>query len=241
MRNPRIFCEQPLQADSSITLPDSAANHVGRVLRMKAGEPLILFNGTGGAWQGAVESMSKKAVTVKLSSFIAADAQSPLTIELGQSLSRGERMDYVIQKATEVGVTSITPLWSERCEVKLKTERLDKRRQHWQKVAISACEQSGRNIIPTINAPMKMEQWLSSRKTQLNVVLHHRASKKLSDFAPANSISLLIGPEGGLTSYEIELAERQQFNALALGPRVLRTETAPVVAISLLQYLWGDY
>ncbi len=241
MKNPRIFCEQPLQAERSVTLSDSAANHVGRVLRMKAGEPLTLFNGAGGAWQGVVESVSKKTVTVTLSSFIAGDAQSPLTIELGQTLSRGERMDYAIQKATEVGVTTITPLWSERCEVKLNPERLDKRLQHWQQVAISACEQCGRNIVPTINAPVKMGEWLTTRTTELNFVLHHRTQKSLSGFAPAQSISLLIGPEGGLTEWEIDLAAQHQFNPLALGPRVLRTETAPVVAISLMQYLWGDF
>ncbi len=241
MRNPRIYSEQPLKADSSIELSESAANHVGRVLRMKPSEPLVLFNGEGGAWQGTIESVSKKAVTVYLESFIEGDAQSPLTIELGQTLSRGERMDYAIQKATEAGVTSITPLWSERCEVKLNAERLDKRVKHWQQVAISACEQCGRNIVPIIHIPVKLEDWLSTRATELNFVLHHRTREKLSGYEQPRSVSLLIGPEGGLAVQEIELAERYRFNPLALGPRVLRTETAPVVAISLMQYLWGDY
>lgn len=241
MRNPRIYSEQPLQADSIIELAESAANHVGRVLRMRPAEPLVLFNGQGGAWQGRVESVSKKSVTVYLESFIEGDAQSPLTIELGQTLSRGERMDYAIQKATEAGVTAITPLWSERCEVKLNAERLDKRVKHWQQVAISACEQCGRNIVPAIHTPVKLEEWLSTRTTELNFVLHHRTREKLSGFQQPGSLSLLIGPEGGLTAEEIELAEGRRFNPLALGPRVLRTETAPVVAITLMQYLWGDY
>ena len=134
---------------------------------MKVGEPLILFNGEGGAWQGTVESISKKSVHVYLNEYMEGDAQSPLTIELGQTLSRGERMDYAIQKATEAGVTSITPLWSERCEVKLNADRLDKRLKHWQQVAISACEQCGRNIIPIIHSPVKLDTWLSTRKTEL--------------------------------------------------------------------------
>lgn len=241
MRNPRIFSDQPLQAGSSVGLSESAANHVGRVLRMKPDEPLILFNGQGGAWQGTVESVSKKAVTVYLESVIEGDAQSPLIIELGQTLSRGERMDYAIQKATEAGVTSITPLWSERCEVKLNADRLDKRVKHWQQVAISACEQCARNIVPVINTPVKLEEWFSTRSTELNFVLHHRTREKLSGFDQPTSVSLLIGPEGGLTPQEIEMAENNRFSSLALGPRVLRTETAPVVAISLMQYLWGDY
>ena len=241
MRNPRIFSDQPLQAASTIELSESAANHVGRVLRMQPGEPLVLFNGQGGAWQGTVTNVSKKAVTVTLQAAIVGDAQSPLVIELGQTLSRGERMDYAIQKATEAGVTAITPLWSERCEVKLHADRLDKRLRHWQQVAISACEQCGRNIVPTIHPPQTVEQWLASRNTDLGFVLHHRTEQKLSGFEPPQSVSLLIGPEGGLTAAEIALAEHHQFHALALGPRVLRTETAPVVAIALMQYLWGDY
>ena len=241
MRNPRIFSDQPLQAASTIELSESAANHVGRVLRMQPGEPLVLFNGQGGAWQGTVTNVSKKAVTVTLQAAIVDDAQSPLVIELGQTLSRGERMDYAIQKATEAGVTAITPLWSERCEVKLHADRLDKRLRHWQQVAISACEQCGRNIVPTIHPPQTVEQWLASRNTDLGFVLHHRTEQKLSGFEPPQSVSLLIGPEGGLTAAEIALAEHHQFHALALGPRVLRTETAPVVAIALMQYLWGDY
>ncbi len=241
MRNPRIFSDQPLQAGNTIDLSESAANHVGRVLRMQPGEPLVLFNGQGGGWQATVASVSKKAVTVTLQSVLDGDAQSPLTTELGQTLSRSERMDYAIQKATEAGVTAITPLWSERCEVKLNGDRLDKRIRHWQQIAISACEQCGRNVVPTIHPPQTIEQWLASRTTDLGFVLHHRTEQKLSGFEPPQSVSLLTGPEGGLTAAEIALAEQHRFHALALGPRVLRTETAPVVAIALMQYLWGDY
>ena len=241
MRNPRIYSDQPLSAGITIELTDSAANHVGKVLRMKAGEPLVLFNGKGGAFQGQISAVSKKSVEVVLETLLTANAQSPLIIELGQTLSRGERMDYAIQKATEVGVTSITPLFSERCEVKLKADRIGKRLQHWQRIAISACEQCGRNVVPVIHPPVKLEDWLAERKTELNFVLHHRTERKLDGDDKPQSVSLLIGPEGGLTADEITLAENKQFAPLALGPRVLRTETAPVAAIALMQYLWGDW
>lgn len=241
MRNPRIYSEQPLQAGITVDLAESAANHVGRVLRMKVGELLIVFNGEGGAFQGKVTAVSKKQVQVELESELEGDAQSPLIIELGQTLSRGERMDYAIQKATEMGVTSITPLFSERCEVKLNAERREKQHRRMQQIAISACEQCGRNIVPVINPPMKMQDWLTLRETELNFVLHHRTEKKLDGYHKPASVSLLIGPEGGLTAEEIARAEAKAFKPLALGPRVLRTETAPVAAISLMQFLWGDY
>ena len=241
MRNPRIYSEQPLQAGTTVDLAESAANHVGRVLRMKVGESLILFNGEGGAFQGKVAAVSKKQVQVELEKRLEGDAESPLVIELGQTLSRGERMDYAIQKATEMGVTSITPLFSERCEVKLNAERQEKQRRRMQQIAISSCEQCGRNIVPVINPPVKLQDWLESRETALNFVLHHRTEKKLDGYDKPASVSLLIGPEGGLTAEEIAQAEAKAFKPLALGPRVLRTETAPVAAVSLMQFLWGDY
>lgn len=240
MRNPRIFVPLPLQAGQPVELTDSAANHVGKVLRMKPGEPLILFNGEGRAWQGQVASVSKKVVGVTLESEIEGATESPLSIHLGQSLSRGERMDYAIQKATEMGVTEITPLFSERCEVKLNAERQEKRLKHWQQVAISACEQCGRNVVPVINPPQSVSDWMGAQESDLRFVLHHRTEKKLEGFDKPGSVSLLIGPEGGLTAEEIASAESAGFNALALGPRVLRTETAPITAITLMQYLWGD-
>ena len=208
---------------------------------MKPSDPLILFNGEGGFWQARVSQVSKKQVQVVPLEFCARDNESPLTISLGQTLSRGERMDYAIQKAVECGVTEITPLYTERCEVKLNSERQDKRLRHWQQVVISACEQCGRNIVPTINPPCHLSDWLNSRTTELNFVLHHRTEKALGGYEQPVSVSLLIGPEGGLTAEEIALAEQQAFHPLALGPRVLRTETAPVAAISLLQHLWGDW
>jgi 16S rRNA (uracil1498-N3)-methyltransferase len=150
-------------------------------------------------------------------------------------------MDWIMQKATELGVSEITPLFTERCEVKLSGDRLDKKVGHWQQVAISACEQSQRNRVPQINKPLKLDQWQTHCDSSLKLVLHHRTESRLADMPqPSGQIALLVGPEGGLSEREIEQAIAQDFQALALGPRVLRTETAPLAAISILQSLWGD-
>ncbi len=241
MRNPRIYAPIPLDAYQPVDLPESAANHVGRVLRMKASDPLVLFDGKDGCWQARVNEVTKKRVQVVPLEHMPGDKESPLKVSLGQTLSRGERMDYAIQKAVECGVTEITPLFTERCEVKLNSERQDKRIRHWQQIIISACEQCGRNIVPAINTPVQLSQWLDERKTELNFVLHHRTEKALEGYEKPESVSVLIGPEGGLTADEIKQAQQKGFNPLALGPRVLRTETAPIAALSLMQYLWGDW
>ena len=241
MRNPRIYAPITLESYQPVDLPESAANHVGRVLRMKASDPLILFNGEGGCWQARVNEVTKKRVQVVPLEHMPVEKESNLKISLGQTLSRGERMDYAIQKAVECGVTDITPLFTERCEVKLNSERAEKRVRSWQQMIISACEQCGRNFVPTIHPPMALSDWLTSRETELNFVLHHRTEKALEGYEQPQSVSLLIGPEGGLTADEIAQAEEKSFHPLALGPRVLRTETAPVAAISLMQYLWGDW
>ncbi len=246
MRNPRIYAPVAMMADVPVGLSENAAHHVGRVLRMRVGDPLILFNGElvngeGGCWQAEISEITKKGVQVVPRTFIKGDRESGLTISLGQTLSRGERMDYAIQKAVECGVTEITPLFTERCEVKLNSERSDKRTHGWQQMIISACEQCGRNRVPVIHPPMLLADWLASRQTELNLVLHHRTEQALEGYAKPSSVSLLIGPEGGLTADEIAKAEKHNFHSLALGPRVLRTETAPVAAISLMQYLWGDW
>ncbi|MDP0561730.1 MAG: 16S rRNA (uracil(1498)-N(3))-methyltransferase [Candidatus Endonucleobacter sp. (ex Gigantidas childressi)] len=241
MRNPRIFTPTPLAAGSIINLPESAAIHVSKVLRMKPNERLILFNNQDGSFQGKITATSNKHVSVELISWIENNSESPLRIELGQVISRGERMDYAVQKSTEMGITEITPLFSQRCEVKLSTERQQKRLKHWQQIAICACEQSGRNKVPTILQPTTLSEWIKNRTTNLNFVLHHRTSKKLDDYTKPQSVSLLIGPEGGLAQNEIQQAEANHFNPLSIGPRVLRTETAPIVAASIMHYLWGDF
>lgn len=209
---------------------------------MDTGRELILFNGQGGEYRATITAINKKNVEVRVEDFSDIDRQSPLDINLGIGISRGERFDWVLQKATELGVNRITPLLTERTEVKLNGDRLQKKLQHWQQIAISACEQCQRNRLPEIASPQRLDSWLSeaAQNTGLKLVLHHRSEQSLAEHQSPERVTLLIGPEGGLSEAEIQTAEQRGFSALSLGPRVLRTETAPVVALSLMQYLWGD-
>ncbi len=241
MRIPRVYVNQPLESGQTTILTDSAAHYITRVLRMGEGRPLILFNGQGGEHHGYILEADKKNVRIQLETFIAEDRQSPLHIELAIGLSRGERWDFVLQKATELGVNRIVPLITERTEVKLKGDRLEKKHQHWQQIGISACEQSQRNRLPDLEQLTNFQQYVNEAKGAAKFVLHHRDSLGLSEAHAPGSVSLLIGPEGGLSEEEISIAQSAGFQPLTLGPRVLRTETAPIVAISLLQHLWGDF
>jgi 16S rRNA (uracil1498-N3)-methyltransferase len=231
-----------LQAGAEAQLDDNAAQHVGRVLRMQPGQALSLFNGDGHDYPTLIASASKKNVTVQVQQPTANDSESALEIVLGQTLSKGDRMDYAVQKATEMGVSRIVPLSTERCEVRLKGDREDKRLSHWRSVAISAAEQCGRARVPDILPVMNITEWLEySQRCDLRLVLHHRTEKSLNSLSKPNSIALMIGPEGGLSADEITQAEKSGFLPVSLGPRVLRTETAPVAAMALCQWLWGDF
>ncbi len=240
MRIPRIFVDDFLQQGEAVVFMGSAANHVSRVLRMKIGDNVCVFNGSGGSWLAEIINVARQKVTINLLAYDKDSRESPLNIHLGQCLSRGERMDYAIQKATEMGVTSITPIFSEYCGVRINKERQEKRLHHWRQLAISSCEQCGRNILPVIHSPIDVTAWCSHNNADLKVVLHHRAKKTLSSLDKPKSVMLLIGPEGGLSSTEIAQVEAKGFSPVVLGPRILRTETAPVASIALLQYLWGD-
>ncbi|MFO8141742.1 MAG: 16S rRNA (uracil(1498)-N(3))-methyltransferase [Marinobacter sp.] len=241
MRIPRIFTNSLLRVGSQCELDDNAAHHVGRVLRMQPGQQLRLFNNDGQDYSASITQAGKKSVIVDIQSAEANHTESPLNITLGQSLSKGDRMDYAVQKAVEMGVTTIVPLSTDRCEVKLKGDREDKRLRHWQQIAISAAEQCGRARVPDILPVMTVQDWLQHSQTcDLRLVLHHRTEHSLNTLAKPASVALMIGPEGGLTADEIDLAEQNGFLPIALGPRVLRTETAPVAAIALCQWLWGD-
>ena len=240
MREIRIYTPQNITVGTKLVLEEKAANHIARVLRLKVNQIIHLFNGNGGAWLCEITETKKSHVSVFVKTAIKGDKVSPLKIHLGQGLSRGERMDYVIQKATELGAASITPLITQRCEVRLNNLRTEKRLQHWQQVAISASEQCGRNILPVINPPLSLINWITTQQEGLKLVLHPGEHKKLSYFSKPELLTLLIGPEGGLTSDEIVLAESKQFNCISFGPRILRTETAPTAAISVAQFLWGD-
>ncbi|MCW3147452.1 16S rRNA (uracil(1498)-N(3))-methyltransferase [Stutzerimonas stutzeri] len=238
MRLSRFFIDAPLTLGSH-ELPESAAHYIGRVLRLGPGSAVQLFDGSGKEYLGELSEVSKKSVRVDLQECLPGMAESPLQVHLGQGLSRGERMDWAIQKATELGVAQITPLISERCEVRLKDERADKRLAHWRQIAISACEQCGRSTLPIIHPPQALGEWLGV-EADLKLVLHPVATALASHPQP-RSLAFLIGPEGGLSDQEIEQARREDFHAARLGPRVLRTETAPVVALSVAQQLWGDF
>ncbi|UZJ43330.1 16S rRNA (uracil(1498)-N(3))-methyltransferase [Marinimicrobium sp. C6131] len=243
MRVPRVFTDQPLQTGATVTLEEAPSRHLAKVLRMTPGRELILFNGEGGEFAATLAEVGKKSVQATLGAFTAEDRESPLNLELAIGLSRGDRMDWVIQKATELGATRITPLFTERTEVKLKGDRLDKKWDHWRQVIISACEQCQRNRLPALAQPLTLTEWLATEQPpgSRRLVLHHRDSKGLPAQEAITQVSLLVGPEGGLSEEEIERARNAGCDPLTLGPRVMRTETAPVAAISLAQYLWGDW
>ena len=239
MRLSRFFIDAPLSLGRH-ELPEAQAHYIGRVLRLAPGAAVQLFDGSGREYLSELVEVGKKSVSVELHEAFDGLAEPALRIHLGQGLSRGERMDWAIQKATELGVAEITPLVSERCEVRLKDERADKRLAHWRQIAISACEQCGRSVLPVINAPVSLDDWQRQVQAELKLVLHPVA-EPLASHARPSSLAFLIGPEGGLSDAEVEQAKHHGFHAARLGPRVLRTETAPVVALSVAQQLWGDF
>jgi len=240
----RIFVADPLTEGASLALPDEAARHVGQVLRMRVGEPLVLFNGHGGEWPAAIETVERRSLTVRIGTHQPVDRESPLNITLAQCVSKGERMDYTIQKAVELGVSAIIPLVSSRSVVKLDEDRWEKKLDHWRGIILSACEQSGRTRVPTLAPVAKLERWLGESQTTpalgTKLVLAPGGTRSLKALPSAASSTLLVGPEGGLSDAEITLAVRCGFEAIGLGPRILRTETAGVAALAALQVLWGD-
>lgn len=238
---PRIYQPSSFILAGATLLEDKAAHHLINVLRLTAGDQFIVFNGEGGEYLVELISSHKKSARLKVIEYRETAAESPLKIHLAQGIARGEKMDFILQKAVELGISEFTPLFTERSNVKLPPDRAEKRLQHWQGVMIAACEQSGRTIIPRLNPPIAFSSWIKQTDAGLKLILHPHAQKRLSEVHLAcSSINMVIGPEGGLSDGEITLAEQQGFLRLALGPRVLRTETAPLAAITLLQYLWGD-
>lgn len=240
MRNPRFYEPQPIAENAIITLSDDATQHI-RVLRLKVGDSITLFNGEGGQYSATLSDVQKRSCKAEIISFQATDNESPLHLHLGQVISRGDRMEFVIQKAVELGVNEITPLISERCGVKLNAERMEKKQQQWQKIAIAACEQSGRNVVPTIHTTQTLVQWCEVEIACCKLTLHPRAKYSINTLpSEIEHVRLLIGPEGGLSDDEINLTETLDFTETLLGPRVLRTETAALTAITALQCRFGD-
>ena len=240
MRTIRIYQPSDLAVGARLALSDDAAIHVGRVLRMQAGQPLQLFNGDGKNYAATISEVGKKQLLVTIESSSDNPVESPLRIHLGQGISRGDRMDFAIQKAVELGVTEITPLFTERCGVKLDGERLAKRNEQWQKIAISACEQSGRSIVPKVHPAVSLDNWLAQQTKELKLTLHPWAKDTIKTLQPSTQIRLVIGPEGGFSEQEMTRTTAAGFSGIQLGPRVLRTETAALTAISALQLQFGD-
>lgn len=241
MRIPRIYTSQPLQLEAVVSLDDNAANHVARVLRLPIGAEIHLFNGAGGEYICYLTTITKREIIVRIEKFVAHNIDSALKIHLGQVISRGERMDYTLQKAVELGVTEITPLTSDFCNVKLQEERMDKKLAHWQGVIISACEQSGRTKLPALHQPQSILAWVANIKAQHKLILEPTAENTIQTLSPATDFALLIGGEGGLSDKEIQYAVTHQFTGIKLGPRILRTETAGLAVIAALQTLFGDF
>ncbi|MCF6210403.1 MAG: 16S rRNA (uracil(1498)-N(3))-methyltransferase [Gammaproteobacteria bacterium] len=243
MRIPRIYQPVSLSRGQLIELDGQAAVHLTRVLRLRVGDALCLFNGEGGEFAARLVAVGRRTVSIEVGEFSSREVESGLQLLLAQGVSRGERMDYTVQKAVELGVSCIVPLETARTTVNLEGERRTKRLTHWQGVVNAACEQSGRNRVPRVEAVQGLDEWLATvGPSGLKLVLHHRADKSLAGLpSPEGTVSLLIGPEGGLSEAEIDTAIDHGFQPLRLGPRVLRTETAALSALSVLQWLWGDF
>ena len=244
MASTRLFVNDPLVSATELQLGRDQAHYLGRVLRLRNGDRLTVFNGDNGEFDAHVTSIAKNSATIVVDAALETATESALKIHLVQGISRGERMDFVVQKATELGVKRITPVFTEYGVVKLNDARAAKRNDHWQSVAIGACEQSGRIRPPLIDAPVDLNAWFGAgtKEADLDLILKPGAATPLSSIAaPVTKVCLLIGPEGGFSDTEYEDAEIAGFAAVSLGPRVLRTETAALTAIAVVQSLWGDF
>lgn len=238
---PRLYYPHALSVEATIHLDKAASHYLAQVVRLRPQDPIILFNGEGGEYHGVVIN-SDKTTNVHLTSYEPVNRESPLKITLGQGIARGDRMDLIMQKATELGVHQIVPLITERSLVKLDQDRQQKRHHHWEQIIISACEQSGSNILPQLSTPLKLCTWAETVFEGLSLMLDPDASQILSDLqvAPHTPIRIAIGSESGWSDIERKSMIQGGFQGIRLGPRVLRTETAGLAAISVIQSLWGD-
>lgn len=242
MSAPRFYLDQPLAPGARFSLPPGPARHAARALRLSAGDRVILFNGAGGEFTALIDSIHKDQVAVSVSSFAAIERESPLRTVLAQGIASGERMDYTLQKAVELGVTGIQPIAAKRSVVKLAGERAERRVAHWQGVVASACEQCGRNRVPRVASPLPLAHWLGQQRGGRLLFLSPRADARLADLpAPVAEDCLVAGPEGGFEDDEIAALHAAGAVPVRLGPRVLRTETAALAALAAMQTLWGDF
>jgi 16S rRNA (uracil1498-N3)-methyltransferase len=231
-----------LHSGAQVAIEGSAGNHIARVLRLRTGDELTLFNGQGGEYAGSIEDIRRDNVLVRVLEHRALERESPLRLVLAQGISRGERMDWVVQKATELGVSRIQPLFTERSVVHLDDRQAARKVQHWRSIAIAACEQSGRNRVPQIEQPVGLAHLLEQPLHATTALLLSPAGAvRLAEITPGGTeVTVLIGPEGGLDDDEQESARRVGYTPVRLGPRILRTETAAVCALTLLQHRLGD-
>jgi 16S rRNA (uracil1498-N3)-methyltransferase len=240
----RFYHSNPLDLNQIIILDEFSSHHALRVMRVKVDDFIVLFNGDGFEYRGRVSDINKKTINVEILSKEKNNNESPININLFQSISSNEKMDMVIQKATELGVSSIQPIFTSRSTIKLSLDRTKKRVIHWKQVSISACEQSGRSKIPTIKSPIGFDQISEGIKTNsLNLLLHPDNLEESSNLPNEYSgdINVFIGPEGGFSQDEVLLLKKQNCINIQLGPRILRTETAPLAIIAILQYKYGDF
>lgn len=242
MRLTRIYHPEALQPGQEVELPTQAANHITRVMRLKVGAELTLFNGDGFDYAARLSAIQRNRAWVQILSKQAVNLESPLAITLIQGISRGDRMDYTIQKAVELGIRNIVPVYTERSMARMDSDRMVKKLTHWQGVVSSACEQCGRARLPELGPPVDLRNWLDGHDSNaLRLILDPTADNKLGTLQAADRITLLVGPEGGLSEDEIRMVISQGFTGIRLGPRILRTETAAVATLGAIQALWGDF
>ncbi len=242
MRQTRLYLDGTYDCGSELELDAEKTHYLSRVLRLRVGDTVVIFNGTGTQFSARITALQRSRALLAVHEAQTAATESGLKMHLAQGISRGERMDFVVQKATELGVKRITPLLTERGVVKLAADRAEKRRRHWQQVATSACEQSGRVRLPLIDAPTPFDAWLANKTHQADadILLQPGATGRLASIEVATKVCILIGPEGGFSDAEYELAQAAGFRAVSLGPRVLRTETAALAALAVMQARCGD-
>ena len=238
----RIFCDTRLGPGAQLTLAPDAAQHVSRALRLKAGDGLTVFDGSGGEYEATIQRIDRGRVDVKLGAFRDVEREARFEVGLVQGLPEaGDKMDWIIQKAVELGIAWIQPLVCDRSVVRLSGDRAERRQAHWRRVAIAACEQSGRNRIPDVRPTLAFMAWLAEPASVTRWLLAPGAAALAAHAPPSGPLELVVGPEGGLSERETELALSRGCEPLALGPRVLRTETAPLAALAAIHALWGDF
>jgi len=239
---PRFYCPLPLTIGATVTLPDHIAHHI-HVLRLAVGETITVFNGEGGEYTATLSTIDKKRASVEIKTFSPREVELPYAVTLAQGLPEASKMDWIVEKAVELGVTAIQPIAAQRCVVRLSVERAAKKMAHWQGIVMAAAEQSGRNRLAHLSEPTEFIDWARQQNLHRRILLSPRAEQSLSEWArhhPPQAVVLLVGPEGGFTEQEENVAIEHGTLALSMGPRVLRTETAGLAALTALNAIWGE-